>query len=71
MCIKSPKTPPLPTVQPAPTREALAVQAETRATARAQTQEGIFANIRTSAFGDTDYNRNTEMAKFGAVGSIA
>jgi hypothetical protein len=71
VCFKAPKTPDPPKVAPAPSREALAVNAEDKATRRASTQQGIFSNIRTSAFGDTGYGKNTEMVKFGQVGSVA
>lgn len=71
MCFKSPKTPPTPPVAPAPTREQVAVNEERKGAARRATQEGIFGNIKTSAFGDTGYGKDSEMVKFGQVGSIA
>lgn len=71
MCFKSPKTPPPPKVVPAPTREQVAVNEERKGAARRADQQGIFANIRTSAFGDTGYGKDSEMVKFGQVGSIA
>jgi hypothetical protein len=71
MCIKKPAAPELPPpAPPQPTREELSMQAEARNARRRGTQQGVFANIRTSALGDTSYNANTEMAKFGSVGSI-
>jgi hypothetical protein len=71
MCLKPPKAPEPPAPPPPqPTREEQSMQAEQRNARRRATQQGIFSNIRTSALGDTAYNQNTEMAKFGAVGSI-
>lgn len=71
MCLKSPKTPEPPAPPPPqPTREEQSLQAEQRNARRRAAQQGVFANIRTSALGDTGYNANTEMAKFGSVGSI-
>lgn len=71
MCIKSPKTPAPPPVVPAPTRAQVAVNEERQGAKRRTEQQGLFANIKTSAFGDTGYGKNTEMVKFGQVGSIA
>lgn len=73
MCLK-PKTPEVkapPPPPPQPTREEEAIMAERRGERRRSQQQGIFSNIRTSALGDTRYDTNTEMARFGAVGSVA
>lgn len=73
MCVplKTPKAPEPPKVKPAPTREAVASDAEASGAKRRVEQQGIFSNIRTSAFGDTNYGTSSEMVKFGSVGSIA
>lgn len=72
MCFsKTPKPPPPPVVPPTPTRAEVAVNEERKGAARRADQQGIFSNIKTSAFGDTSYGKNSEMVKFGQVGSIA
>ncbi len=58
MCFKSPKTPPLPQQQPAPsTNENSALMQEARKKANAA--QGIFSNIFTSALGDTGFDKST------------
>lgn len=71
MCFKTPKAPEPPKVTPPPTREMVSADTEQRTARRVAGQQGIFSNIRTSAFGDVNYDKNTEMAQFGAVGSVA
>lgn len=71
MCFKSQKPPEPPKVTPPPTREALAVNEEQKGAKRRTEQQGVFSNIRTSAFGDTGYGRSTESVSFGNVGAIA
>lgn len=55
MCIKAP-TPPRPQTPPDPNKEQSAsVQRQRKAT---QEQQGVFANIFTSALGDTNYGKS-------------
>lgn len=54
MCFKTPK---VPAVQPAPTRNDVQ-QDVTNQRKRLSTQQGVFGNIFTSALGDSSYGKN-------------
>ena len=59
MCISKPKTPKIPTAQPKPKTDEGSVNAQKARTAATE-QRGVFANIFTSALGDTGYGKSVE-----------
>ena len=64
MCIKSPKPPKAPQVQPAPQKRDVDTGNERRKIADRQ---GIFSNIFTSPLGDSSYGQNAQkLATLGA-----
>lgn len=63
MCLKSPKPPKAPTVQPAPKREEPVDERR-----RLAGQQGVFSNIMTSPLGDSGYGANAQkLATLGAA----
>lgn len=65
MCIKAPKQPPIRS-QPTVSNDAPIIQANRR---RTTDQQGVDANIFTSALGDSAYNTSANspaLARFGA-----
>ena len=59
MCIGGAKPPKVPKPQPKPKTDEGSVNAQKARTA-ATDQRGVFANIFTSALGDTGYGKNVE-----------
>lgn len=86
MCMKTPKAPPVPVVEPAPTREqvvakqastakadaATKVKSVTESAKKSKEQRGVLNNIKTSMTGDWYYGRKTTgKVKFGGDTAVA
>lgn len=65
MCLKSPKPPEAPKVQPVPTRADVDTGNQRR---KIEAQQGVFNNIFTSPLGDSTYGTNARKPKLATLG---